>query len=100
MQEALDESRVNDAIQACLATSQEGTIVLQWLSDYASDQYPVTVTGPQGTDPVYAAFRDGGAAMARELLERAGYRITYERKPDERRSNDGIDGDSGNYRDN
>jgi len=91
------EEDINEAIHACLGTSKKGQMVLQWLAAYANDQYPLTVSGANGTDPVYAAFRDGGAAMAREILERAGYRITYERKPDERRDDDGNDrGDNGN----
>ena len=91
------EEDVNEAIRACLGTSKKGQVVLQWLATFANDQYPLTVSGANGTDPVYAAFRDGGATMAREILERAGYRITYERKPDERRDdgNDGNDGGNG-----
>jgi len=86
----MDEITVDEALQACLNNPQ-GRIVAQWLAESAFDNYPLTVSGQNGTDPIFAAFRDGGAALAREILDRAGYRITFERKPDERRSDDDRD---------
>lgn len=80
----------SDVIRAWEAVLQgpQGKVCAQWLAMVAFDNYPVTVTGANGTDPVMAAFRDGAGSVAREILDYAGYRITFERKPDERRFDD------------
>lgn len=78
---------LDDAIAKCLS-GKDGGIVLEWLVWQVLDHKLTCPLGSNGTDPHYEAFRMGAGTAYRDLLDRAGYRITYERKPDERRSGD------------
>ena len=90
----MDEISVNEALEAFFA-SKPGRVVAQWLVDEMLDHSLQCPLGVNGTDPHFEAFRMGAGTAYRDLLERAGYRITFERKPDERRNDERTDSDTG-----
>jgi len=94
MEDKTTEGEAVEAIERMFAC-KDGQIVAQWLADQMSYNRPLTMIGDSPVDPYLSSYRDGIAEAYRRLLELAGYRITYERKPDERRDDDGTDGTYG-----
>lgn len=93
-----EEAGPIDDIMKKVFASPSGRDALQWLSERINECYPVMVANDLGGgDPLTAAYRDGRMSAFKEILEMAGYRITYERMPDERDDNrtDEYDTDAG-----
>lgn len=67
---------LNQSLRRCLS-GPDGLVVLDYLCQQIAGMLPLTVVGQSGADPVYAAFRDGGVAAYKDILERSGYEISF-----------------------